>query len=395
MIRLLTLSVLVALAVPARGDVTFLGKLKIPGNSRDLSGLKGKLRDGSPIDLLGGFGSGIAWTGQGNRYLAISDRGPGDGVVACPCRFHTFEISVTPGKQPVVKAELKATALLQDRQGHPYVGLLSALRSGKDGTRLDSEAIRVGPKGTVFIADEYGPHVLEFDIQGKLLRSLSVPRRFQVEKPHADPLLELRNNRVGRQPNRGFEGLAISPDGSKLLAMLQNPLIQDGGQASDLLRILEINVQTGATREFAYRLEKKELGVCEILAVNDSEFLVLERDHLAGSEARIKHLYKIDLRDASDVSGVSSFREQTSIRTVKKTLFLNLLERKFGLAGRDFPAKIEGICFGPELPDGRLLLLVSSDNDFLQSQPSWIFAFAIDKKDLPGYRPQVFERKKD
>lgn len=32
--------------------------------------------------------------------------------------------------------------------------------------RFDPEGIRVGPNGTFFVSDEYGPYLFEFDRQG-------------------------------------------------------------------------------------------------------------------------------------------------------------------------------------------------------------------------------------
>jgi len=69
--------------------------------------------------------------------------------------------------------------------------------------------------------------------------------------------------------------------------------------------------------------------------------------------------------------------------------FLDLLDPAFGLAGSGFPEKIEGLAFGPDLPDGRHLLLVTSDNDFFANQDSKIFAFAIPQEGLPSFQPQI------
>jgi len=66
---------------------------------------------------------------------------------------------------------------------------------------------------------------------------------------------------------------------------------------------------------------------------------------------------------------------------------LNLLDPAFGLAGASFPEKIEGLAFGPDLADGRHLLLVSADNDFVGTTPSRVFAFALDAT-LLDYTPQ-------
>ena len=80
-------------------EIQLLGKTVIPGTASDLSGMKNILEDKSPNNRLGGFGSAIAYTGQGNKYLLLPDRGPGDGANSYSCRFHLAEINVsTSGK---------------------------------------------------------------------------------------------------------------------------------------------------------------------------------------------------------------------------------------------------------------------------------------------------------
>jgi hypothetical protein len=75
---------------------------------------------------------------------------------------------------------------------------------------------------------------------------------------------------------------------------------------------------------------------------------------------------------------------------LKKKLFLDLLDPKLGLAGAGFPEKIEGLAFGPDLPDGRHVLIVTTDNDFSTTEPSWFWVFAVDPQELPSYVPQHF-----
>jgi hypothetical protein len=43
------------------------------------------------------------------------------------------------------------------------------------------------------------------------------------------------------------------------------------------------------------------------------------------------------------------------------------------------PEKLEGLCFGPRLPDGRRTLIVTSDNDLKAEQASWFWVFAVDE----------------
>ena len=205
-------------------------------------------------------------------------------------------------------------------------------------------------------------------------------------------------NTKGRQSNRGMEGLAISPDGSTLYGMMQNALIQDGALDAGNTRrglhnrILQIDLATGRTREFVYVLSDRRFGVNEILAINDHQFLVLERDGNAGTGAAFKRLFKIDITGATDVSGVASLPQTgplpAGIVPVSKEPFLDLLDPRFGLAGETFPEKIEGLAFGPDLPDGRHLLLVTSDNDFFADQPSRIYAFGISPSSCRGSSPR-------
>jgi hypothetical protein len=381
-----------------RADTTLLGVGSLPGNTKDLSGLKGKASDGTPNDTLGGHGSAIAITGTPGEYVLASDRGPKDGSVAFATRMHRMKIDMAPTEKPVVSIKLLSTTLLKDERGQQFDGLMTA------GTlRLDVEGVRVGKTGNVYISDEYGPHVYEFDTTGKLLRRLRVPDKFGILKPGKTPADELPpKNKAGRQPNRGMECLAISPDGSKLYGLMQSPLIQDHGvngmnERHGLnCRILEIDIKTEATREFVYQLDHASHGNSEIVAVNDREFLVLERDSLGGKDAKAKKIFHIDISKASDVTMLEELPKKElpkEVVPVKKTMFLDLLDKKYGIQDADMPEKFEGLTFGPDLADGRRLLLVTADNDFILTKPFRVYAFAIDKTDLPKFTPQVFEKK--
>jgi hypothetical protein len=74
---------------------------------------------------------------------------------------------------------------------------------------------------------------------------------------------------------------------------------------------------------------------------------------------------------------------------VAKSELFDLLDPRFHLADERFPEKIEGLAFGPDLPDGRRLLLVTTDNDLRADVESWIWAFAIERQRLPTFRSQA------
>lgn len=216
----------------------------------------------------------------------------------------------------------------------------------------------------------------------------SKPLQGRPTKLSADPAEENSTNKTGRQANGGFEGLTLTSDGKKLFAITQRPLLQDSQPNAEdpkkrlgiYNRIVEIDVQSGATREFVYPLENSTHGVSEVMAINDHEFFVLERDGKAGLDAAFKKVFHIDLTDATDASPIDSLplmQLPTEIKPVKKSLLLDFLDPRFGLAGEKCPEKFEGITFGPPLPDGRNTLVVSVDNDFNSSNSTWINVFAV------------------
>lgn len=383
--------------------VSLLGVGSIPANGADLSGLSGNLENGAPKNLLGAFGSGIAYSGQGSRFLAVPDRGPNaaayntlvDDTTSYQARIQEIDIAIAGS---TVTPRLAKTTLLSNETGAPLTGLSSGFDAGNSSasTRFDPEAIRVSRDGqSVFISDEYGPFVYQFDRNtGRRMRVFAVPAKFKIAAPTAQSATEISANTSGRVANRGMEGLAITPDGTTLVGLMQNPLIQDGGRNGLNVRMLVIDIASGTTRELVYQLANKGYGVNEIVAINSSEFLVIERDGVAGAAAVAKRIYKINVAAATDVSAIAVLPlTGLPVGTVAatKTLLIDLLDPAFGLSGASFPEKIEGLAIGPAQPDGRLTLVVTNDNDFLSTNPNNFYVFAVDRTDLAGFVAQQFD----
>ena len=395
--------------------ITLIGRGVVSGNALDTSGLTGNIcQAGAPANcvpkaIFGGFGSDLTYTGHDNVFVAAPDRGPFDGLTDVPYldRFYFLHITVDANAPfPNIRTVLLDTRFLKDKGGENFVGAAGnfVLNDELATQRLDPEGIRVSPHGTIYISDEYGPYIFEFNHQGHLLHRLEVPSKFFISNPSADPNTELTGNLAGRQANRGMEGLAISPDGKTLFGIMQNALIQDNGLApnsTDRLglnnRIIKFDLQTGETREYVYVLDaiNRGQGVCEILAINDNEFLVVERDNRSFLQSppqapTRKTIYKIDLRGATDVSDIASLPAgalPAGVTPVSKQLFINLLDPDLNLAAT-IPEKIEGLAWGPDLPDGRHLLYVISDNDLNPGLATQIYAFAIDAS-LISLEPQL------
>ncbi len=423
------------------------------GSFADLSGLKYNLENGAPANSLGGFGSAITYA-SGNTFLALPDRGPNaiefddaiDNTASYVNRFHTIEMTLVPnttgtGLPYTLTPTLRATTLLWSLtplvygsgnglgvgSGVPKINnFLQHFFTGRsdnfdirhnsgdaNDARFDTEGLRLSNDGlSVFISDEYGPYVYQFDrLTGLRIRSFKLPESFFVTNLSPIGNNEISGNTIGRTANKGMEGLAITPDGRTLVGIMQNALIQDanqGGAAANLLRIVTMDIASGrTTHQFAYLLTTGS-GVSEIVALNDHEFLVDERDakgRVSANNAKVKQLFKIDLNGAVDVSSMDGLTAAT--HAVSKTLFLDVVKSltATGIDASEIPAKIEGVTFGPDVKQGGTTLhtlWIANDNDFLQTvpdangnllaNPNQFFVFSFTDSDLGGSKfvPQQF-----
>ena len=417
------------------------------GSYADLSGLKGTLENGAPANLLGGFGSGIAHI-SGDQFVAVPDRGPNaipfdsdiDDTASYINRFHTIKMNLKANKGTglpyTIEPELEATTLLfnltplvygsgnglgvgsgEPKQNnflqHFFTGRSDNFDPDRNSgdprdARLDPESIRVSNDGfSVFISDEYGPYVYQFlRFSGLRIRTFQLPEKFFVSTLSPMGATEISSNTSGRVANKGMEGLAITPDGRTLVGIVQNALIQDASSgAPNLLRIVTIDILSGrTTHEYPYVLTSGS-GVSDIVALNNHEFLVDERDgkglaDAPGEKAKVKQIFKIDLQGATDISNMTGSEAQT--HPLKKTLFLDIVAalNASGITSDQIPAKIEGTAFGPDVVvDGVKFhtFWVANDNDFLQnynnvpnSNPNQFWVFGVKESDLGGstYVPQ-------
>jgi hypothetical protein len=396
----------------AHASIDLLAVGSLSGNISDLSSATaGPLENGVAGNLLGGLGSGLAWAG-GNTFIATPDRGPNatsydsliDDTTSYISRFQTIDMNLTanaPGSAFAysLTPTLTATTLLSSPTPLTYgsgaglgVGSGAPALNATNGTnyftgrsdnfdpslssanpnnaRLDPESVRVSNDGkSVFISDEYGPYVYQFDrATGQRIKSFALPANLDVTTLSAQGNVEIANNSVGRVSNKGMEGLSITPDGKTLVGIMQAPLEQDTNKN---VRIVTIDIASGVTHEYAYKLTTGS-GVSDIVALNDHQFVVDERDGKGlgdGSVAVAKQLFKIDITGAQDVSALSG---DLSAKAVPKSMFVDLvaLLNAKGITSSQIPAKIEGLAFGSDIViDGVVThtLYVANDNDFIPS----------------------------
>lgn len=375
-------------------EVKLIGKVKVPGTATDKSGLKDQLEDGTTAAQFGGW-SAICKASAENEYWLLPDRGPKDGAVSFPTRVHKVRIKLDLSSEAKLSFELLDTLLLRNRQGESLVGR-SAAFSGTDASknlRFDPEGIRQLGGGKIVISDEYGPSIVAFDsASGKADTWFQIPEHYLPKFVSGDADQEAMENQVGRQANGGFEGLALQPDTQKFLAFAQKPLIQDtelndkGRRVGKHCRIAEFSSEGLCTGEYLYPVESPATGISEIVALGNNQALVLERDGEPGKKAKIKGVFWINTQGASDsrtIPAAIAAKMGANIKPVEKKRFIDFLDPKFGLVGKSFPEKPEGLVLGPKLSDGSQTLLVCIDNDFESSLDSEIWVFAFTPNDLP------------
>jgi hypothetical protein len=432
----------------AQAAVTLLAIGDLGGTS-DLSGLGYTLENGLPANILGGIGSGLTYAG-GNTFLAVPDRGPNatpynsavDDTVSYISRFQTINMALTASASGsplpfTLTPKLTSTTLLYSPtalnygsgaglgtqidhatpigSGAPVVNDASHFyfsgRSDNFGTgnsgdpqnaRFDPESIRLSNDGkSVFISDEYGPYIRQFDRQtGALVKTFTLPANLDVANLSPMGDTEISGNASGRVANKGMEGLAITPDGKTLVGIMQAPLIQDAANSAteNMLRIVTVDIATGATHEYAYMLTKGS-GVSDILAINDHEFLVDERDGKGlgdGSKAKVKQLFVIDVAGAQDITGLTGAAAAAAAVTKQSPALFDLVTAltNYGLTASEIPAKIEGITFGQDVTlNGQTLhtLYAANDNDFTPGSAgdNKFFVFGFTDADLPGFAAQA------
>ncbi|OJV89505.1 MAG: hypothetical protein BGO39_36680 [Chloroflexi bacterium 54-19] len=270
------------------------------------------------VDIKGGaYGSSLyPVPGSSDEYYGLTDRGPNvdgpNGVKVEP--IPDFAPAIGKFKLVNGKAILEQVIPLKSADGTPYNGLVSTEATTGETivdlngnilppspTGYDPEGLVALPDGTFWVSDEYGPYITHFDASGKQIGRLS---------PFDNTLPAELKFRV---PNRGMEGLTITPDGTTLVGAMQSALQQSdlaGYDAKKLtvLRIVTYSLVNGQVHEYLYLLDNpntNKTAVSEIAALSNTSFILLERDGNYPPNS-YKQLWKIDLTGATDVGPAST-----------------------------------------------------------------------------------------
>lgn len=258
-----------------------------------------------------GYGSAVAPVpGHPGEYYGLTDRGPNvdgpDGSKIEP--ITDFAPKIGRFRLAGGRATLLGTVTLRAADGTPYDGQVNTQAStgetitDLDGTPLaaspygyDPEGLVAAADGTFWVSDEYGPFITHVAADGRQLGRLS---------PYDGTLPgELRH----REPNKGMEGLTLTPDGHTLVGIMQSALHPDDLTEKvknvALDRIVTYDLRTGATHEYPYLLhdpDRNGTAVSEITALSATRFLVDERDGEMEPGA-FKRIYTVDVSAATDI----------------------------------------------------------------------------------------------
>ncbi|KAF1042082.1 MAG: hypothetical protein GAK35_02927 [Herbaspirillum frisingense] len=327
--------------------------------------------------VIGGL-SGIDYDAATDTWVAESD----DRSEVSPARFYTLRLRYD--LNGFHQASVEDVTFLRQADGSLYPGVKEVARLG--GEVPDIESIRVDPQdGSLWYSSEgsrplgMSPFVRQARRDGRHLANFPVGAMFDI---HPD-------REWGPRNNLSFEGLSFSPDGNSLWLGMEEPLYQDGPVASvehgALARITRYGRDGAMLAQYAYPLDPiphapggkyADNGLSEILAVDDTRLLVLERAGIQGKDGIFSfhiRLYEMDVAQASDTRQLVSLRDADRLAPANKRLVLDfnrpaLLEKVDNL---------EGMSWGPKLANGHDSLVFVSDNNFTPSQVTQLLVFEV------------------
>lgn len=370
-ILLLVLAVTAAFAKAPRpaqtvAGVEFLGEVIVPTST---------LFAGTEIGGL----SSVTFDPGRDVYYALSDD-QGNRLTGDPVRYYTIAINFDDGTLDDGDVTfLDVTQLFEDKKTpFPPGG-------------LDPEGFTLGREGFLFMSSEgnpladplIDPFIKRYNRNGRVTANLPIPDKYipnGVDK--------------GVRFNLGFESLNPTLDGRRLVTAGEAALLQDGPAPSDtngsLARILIYDLRKRVPlAEYVYEVdpwaEDSAIfgvnGIVEVLPIDDAgTMLVMERSFsvggvLGGGTGNVIVINEISTEGATDVLDIDALYEGGS-----PIPFIPVSQRQiFAFDDLGIPIdNIEGMTFGPTLPDGRHSLVIVSDNNFAAGQFTQFILLALE-----------------
>jgi hypothetical protein len=326
--------------------------------------------------LVGGL-SGLDFNPAVGQWAIISD----DKSDKAPARFYWARINLSAGAP---KVTLEHAVTLQQATGKPYPNAKAG------GAVPDPESIRFDPTGKGLWWTSEGdrklglsPFVRETGLNGTFMADFAVPPLFTVNK----------DQELGPRHNLSFEGLSFTPKQDAIWLGMESALYQDGPiattTAGTVARFTKFDRGGKPLAQYAYPVDpiqavptgkNADNGVSEILALGDDRLLVLERSGVEGANGiwtLYIRLYAADAGKATDVSGIPALAG-AQYQPMTKRLVLDLSKLpELGSAALPKIDNLEGMSFGPDLPNGHRTLVLVSDNNFNPDQITQLLAFEV------------------
>ncbi|OYW78120.1 MAG: hypothetical protein B7Z37_01215 [Verrucomicrobia bacterium 12-59-8] len=288
---------------------------------------------------------------------------------------------------------------------------------------FDAEALHVFPDGSGFVSEEYGAYLCRFNSSKQITRIVQLPAAAQPHKPVGTLNFDSVNAPTnGRRNNQGLEGMSVSPDNTRLFALMQSALVQDTGAGTQgryntrlfVFDIVGANLENPVLiGEYAVQLPRYDLNgngsgldttaaQSEIVALSNSQFLMLPRDGNGLGKGTTDPIVAktVDLVDFSTATNILGMYDAEGnqispaaallggITPATSTVVINMLSStdlaKFGFntntaSPNQFTVneKLEGMSLVPDLstpsPED-YFLFIGNDNDFQSSDVKMIDA---------------------
>jgi hypothetical protein len=341
------------------------------------------------IDLYeGGFSGLIYIPGSDLEFFTVTDRGPNALIEEIMGKESHILFPLPDYTQKVIRLKLENNEFkmvsihpILDMDGNPIGGLpphslvtehpelafdkLNGSQPVQRKWNFDIEAISIDANGDIWLADEYRPAIVLVD--GKSYRIKEV---FSAEANDLGGTRILDSYFSKRMPNRGFEGIAVTPSG-KILAMLQSPI--QNFESLDtiptrLIRILYFDPFTGKSKVFGYETSEhvRDPKIGDIAVINENEFLIIE--HGKDSSGKTANIFRLDIEFSSDIS-----KHEFGLGTSFEALINNAKAQYQGfiLAQKSHVLNLIDAGFDPSFgkPEGLTVIndntiAVINDNDF-------------------------------
>lgn len=327
---------------------------------------------------VGGL-SGIDYDVLNNNYYFICD----DRSTINPARYYKANISIN--QKGIDSMYITGVSYLLQPNGSVYPNN----KQDRYNTP-DPESIRFNPITRQLTWSNEGERILkETDTvlsdpairiigpEGKFIDSFLIPGNLRMQPIEKGP----RQNSV-------FEGMSYADNYKTLFVNVEEPCYEDGPRAAIVennayIRILKFDVATKInTAQYAYKLDRVAHmpepasafsinGVPEILYIGDDKLIVIERSFSTGRLACTIKVFITDLKFATDIKNKPSLIENKEFNSASKTLLLNMDD--LGI----YIDNIEGLSFGPLLPNGHKSLLFVADNNFNPLQKTQLLLFEV------------------